>query len=256
MTCKEECKRRSTVLLPNGRYNMVGSVRAGTVELMSYLYFFFSILFLFHLPSPLCTLLCSLSPIFLLFHRFLHFLLSFYLFPLWCHFSIFCIVLWRSTLTCPLPALTAARRTRVIWRIPHPPFPSCPQWSVSESAPSMDHTRTPCEHLVLHAWASFMHQKEAVLLPAPPNPAFLFISLFLLAGCCLSVAACGTLGAAHSWSFVLCGVFIMGDDSPSGPHAICLRDLSFPNCALLPYFHLLSFSILRHLTGAALLQYQ
>lgn len=93
-----------------------------------------------------------------------------------------------------------------------------------------------------------MHRKEAALLPAPPNPAFPFISLCLLAGCCLSVAACGTLGAAHSWSLVLGGGFIMGADSPSAPHAICLRDLSSPNCALLPYFYLL--------TGDALLQRQ
>lgn len=69
-------------------------------------------------------------------------------------------------------------------------------------------------------WASFVRQNKALLL-LPLNQDFPFISGCLLAGCCLSEAAHGTLGAIHSWSFVLCDVSIIGGGfskcpSPSG----------------------------------------
>lgn len=184
---------------------------------MSFLFFFLSDSFIcVFIYSPRCVLLWVL---FLLFSSFsthcslscfpcTSFSLSLLLSSLMLFFHLtawFC--LWLSTL------------------LPPPPVPPEPP---EKSTPSVSHLSLMISHWIYsiygsrkkslwpfgnadkHARASFMHQNEAILLPLPLNQVLAFISVCLLAGCCLSVAACGTLAAFHSWSFVLCGVFIMG----------------------------------------------
>ena len=101
--------------------------------------------------------------------------------------------------------------------------------------------------------------RNKAMLLLPLNQAFFFFPPFisgcLLAGCCLSVAAVGTLGAVHSWSFVLCGVFIMGGGFSQRPSpsvsgtSLFPAEPTFPASTFTPnLFH--SFN---RLTGVALL---
>lgn len=84
---------------------------------------------------------------------------------------------------------------------------------------------------------------------------FPFISGCLLAGCCLSVVAVGTLGAVHSWSFVLCGVFIMGGGFSQRPSPSVSGTLLFPAEPTFPASTFTSnlFHFFNRLTGVALL---